>query len=418
MKYRMLRLCLFFLFVGQLEAATITLTCGAVGGFEHSLCKEAAEEWAKKNNHSIKVITPPNSTTERLALFQQLLASKSSDIDVFYVDTIWPGILQKQFEDLKPYLPLGRLERIYPAALDSHTVEGRLIAMPWFIDAGLLYYRKDLLTKYNAKVPETWEELLKTGQAIQSSERKTNPDIWGFVFQGRAYEGLTCNALEWVASHRGGRIVDSKGEVTINNPYAHKAVELIASHIGKSIPKGVLNYTEEETRGVFQSGNAVFLRSWPYVWKLAGGEDSQVAGKIAVASLPRGEGGQSVSVLGGWSYALSRYSKHKKLAADLIMYMTSLEKQKHNAIVGGFNPVYPELFKDKKVLEGNPVLRDLRIIFSQALARPSQRLGSKYTRVSHSFWEAVHRVLSKKYSAKKSFNKLERKLKRMRGSAW
>ncbi len=122
-------------------------------------------------------------------------------------------------------------------------VDGKLVAMPWFADAGLLYYRKDLLEKYNRPAPQTWADLTATAQTIQEGERKAGrAEFWGFVWQGRAYEGLTTNALEWVASHGGGTIVDGKGEVTINNPKAMEALKVAAAWVGKITPPGVLNY--------------------------------------------------------------------------------------------------------------------------------------------------------------------------------
>src|SRR5262249_44851373 len=152
--------------------------------------------------------------------------------------------------------------------------------LPWFIDAGVLYFRKDLLQKYGETPPRTWLELTRIAEKIQTAERKAgNSRFWGFVFQGRAYEGLTCNALEWIQSWGGGGIVGESGKITVENPQVAKALELATSWIDRITPRGVLNYTEEEARGVFQSGDAVFLRNWPYVWKLANAEDSPIREK-------------------------------------------------------------------------------------------------------------------------------------------
>ena len=139
--------------------------------------------------------------------------------------------------------------------MDNNTVQGKLVALPWFTDAGLLYYRQDLLDKYDAEVPQTWQALTDTARHIQQSERDAgNARMHGFVFQGRAYEGLTTNALEWIASHGGGTFVDAGGQVTINNPQAVEAIALAASWVGDISPEGVRNYMEEEARGVFQIG--------------------------------------------------------------------------------------------------------------------------------------------------------------------
>ena len=161
----------------------------------------------------------------------------------------------------------------------------------------------------------------------------------GFVFQAKAYEGLTCNALEWIDSFGGGQIVAEDGSITINNEQAAAALELAASWIGDIAPEGVLNYAEEESRGVFQSGNAVFMRNWPYAWALGNAPDSPIAGKIGVTQLPKGgEDGKHTGVLGGWQLAVSKYSQNAELAVDLVRHLTSPEEQKRRAIKGSYNP--------------------------------------------------------------------------------
>src|SRR5690606_3132311 len=115
--------------------------------------------------------------------------------------------------------------------------------------------------------------------------------IWGFVFQGKAYEGLTCNALEWIDSFGGGAIVDAGGQITVDNPRAVQALALAGSWVGDISPTGVMNYDEEAARGVFQTGGAVFMRNWPYAWALAQGDDSLVRGKVGVMPLPSGGAG-------------------------------------------------------------------------------------------------------------------------------
>src|SRR5690606_33444534 len=144
----------------------------------------------------------------------------------------------------------AEIEAHFAGIIANNTVEGRLVAMPWFTDAGLLYYRADLLVRHGERVPETWEELAAIAGRIQRAERAAGNDrLWGFVWQGRAYEGLTCNALEWIASYGGGRIVDDEGRITVANPRAVEALRVASSWVGAISPRGVLNYAEEEARG-------------------------------------------------------------------------------------------------------------------------------------------------------------------------
>jgi len=290
------------LLAGGLHAKTVTISCGAVGA-ERQLCEEGTRLWSEKTGHDVQVVSTPNSATERLSLYQQLLAAQSGDVDVFQIDVVWPGMLANHMIDLSEYTEGTESDHFQPL-IRNNTVDGKLVAMPWFTDAGVLYYRKDLLEKYGQSVPETWEQLTTTAETVMAAEREAGQDkFWGFVWQGRAYEGLTCDALEWVASYNGGTIVNAEGDVTINNPQARKALALASEWIGTISPQSVLNYTEEEARGVFQSGNALFMRNWPYAWSLAQSDDSPVKGKVGVVALPRGArmaGMRVLWVAGSW----------------------------------------------------------------------------------------------------------------------
>jgi trehalose/maltose transport system substrate-binding protein len=405
--------------ITQAGAATISVSCGAVG-LELTYCESAAKAWGKETGNEVTVVSTPNSTTERLALYQQLLAAGATDVDVFQIDVIWPGTLANHFIDLKPYTNGAEAEH-FEAIVNNNTVDGRLVAMPWYTDAGVLYYRTDLLEKYELQPPTTWDELTTAAQKIQDGERSDGNDkFWGFVWQGRAYEGLTCDALEWVASHDGGTIVDESGKITINNPNAVAAIDMAAGWVKTISPGGVLNYAEEEARGVFQSGNAAFMRNWPYAWSLAQGEDSAVKGKVGVAALPKGgEAGRHAATLGGWQLAVSKYSENPEEAASLVMYLVSKDEQKRRAIGASYNPTIAALYEDPEVLAANPFFGELYDTFVNAVPRPSTATGSKYNQVSSEFWNAVFSVLAGKSTAEQSLADLQTKLTRLgRGGRW
>ena len=400
------------------HAASLSISCGAVGQ-ELQTCKEGVEAWSNKTGHEVKVISTPNSTTERLALYQQMLAAGASDIDVYQVDVIWPGILGNHFVDLGP--ALGEAAKAhFPSIVANNTVEGRLVAMPLYTDAGVLYYRKDLLEKHGQQVPETWEELTASAKLVQDAEREAGQDkMWGYVWQGRAYEGLSCDALEWIASFKGGSVVEPDGSISVNNPQAAKALNTAAGWVGNISPAGVLSYAEEEARGVFQSGNAVFMRNWPYAWALANGKDSVIKGKVGVVALPKGGAeGRNAAALGGWQLSVSKYSKNPDLAIDLVRYMTSYEEQKRRAIKASYNPTISSLYQDADVLAANPFIADLYDTFVNAVPRPSTATGSKYNQVSKEFWTAVHATLSGKATAETALKNLDRKLKRVKRKGW
>lgn len=400
------------------QAATVTISCGAVGA-ERQICEQGASQWAEKTGNEVKVVSTPNSSTERLSLYQQLLAAQSADVDVFQIDVIWPGMLADNFIDLSQYSD-GAEKDHFTALIRNNTVDDRLVAMPWFTDAGVLYYRKDLLDKYGQPVPETWEQLKDVAEIVQKRERADGNDkIWGYVWQGRAYEGLTCDALEWLASYNAGTIVDRDGKVTVNNPQTVEALNMARSWIDTISPLSVLNYTEEEARGVFQSGNAVFMRNWPYAWALAQSEDSPVKGKVGVAALPKGgTDGRHAGTLGGWQLAVSKYSENQELAADLVMHLTSYEEQKRRAIEGSYNPTRPALYEDGEVLEAVPFFGQLYETFKNGVPRPSSVTGEKYGRVTNAFYNTVHGVLSGDSEPEQALQGLEQQLNRLGRRGW
>ena len=406
------------LLAGGLQAKTITISCGAVGA-EKQLCEEGTKAWSEETGHEVKVVSTPNSATERLSLYQQLFAAQSGDVDVFQIDVVWPGMLANHLVDLSEYTDGAQSEH-FEALVENNTVDGSLVAMPWFTDAGVLYYRKDLLEKYDMAVPETWQQLTDTARTVMAEEREAGNDrFWGFVWQGRAYEGLTCNALEWIASYNGGTIVDDDGKVTVNNDQAAEALRLASSWVEDISPRSVLNYTEEEARGVFQSGNALFMRNWPYAWSLAQSDDSPVKDKVGVVALPKGgDDGQHTGTLGGWQLAVSKYSENVDEAADLVRFLTSYQEQKRRAIEGSYNPTIPDLYKDEEVLAAVPFFGELFETFKNGVPRPSSVTGDKYNRVSNALFNTAHEVLNGKAEPEEALSELDGKLKRLGRRGW
>jgi len=395
------------------RAAEISISCSAVG-LELRLCRAGAERWARETGNTVRLVSTPNAAGERLALYQQLLAARSPAIDVLQIDVVWPGILARHLLDLRPYAG-ERPAANFASMIANDTVNGQLVAMPWFADVGLLYYRKDLLAKYGVQVPRSWAALAAAARRIQDGERAAGrPRMWGFVWQGRAYEGLTCDALEWIASQGGGHIVEPDGRISIDNRRAAGALQAAAAWVGGISPRGVLNYAEEEARGVFQSGDAVFMRNWPYALALAESAGSPVRGRVGVAPLPGG-----IGTLGGAQLAVSRYSKHPRLAASLVMALTGRAEQKRRAIAGGFNPTLPALYRDAAIRRANPYYGVMARALAHAAARPSAVTGVRYNRVSSAFANAVHAVLAGQADARTALGSLEGQLMRIsRGGRW
>ena len=152
---------------------------------------------------------------------------------------------------------------------------------------------------------------------------------------------MTPTQFDEMSSHDGQEFIFVlDGEISVNNANAAEALEIAAAWVDTISPPGVLGYREEEARGVWQLGNSVFMRNWPYAWSLAQSEDSPVKDKVGVARLPRGgDGGQHTATLGGWQLAVSRYSQYPALAADLVRYLTSPAEQNRRASLRSSNPI-------------------------------------------------------------------------------
>jgi trehalose/maltose transport system substrate-binding protein len=403
---------------GAARAVEVAILCGPQD-LEIRLCREGAEAWAQQTGNRVNVIPAPERSDERYFSYLDRLDRRDASVDVYQIDVIWPSALGRHFVDLEDKVPAEVIDAHFAEIIANNTVADRLVALPWFTDAGLLYYRKDLLEKHGLPVPETWAELGEAALAVQAAERAEGArELWGYVFQGAAYEGLTCDALEWISAYGGGTILDQEGAVTVNNERAAFALAQVAAWVGNIAPPRVTIFIEEDSRITFQLGNAVFMRNWPYAWALLNAEDSGVRGKVGVAPLPRGgAAGQHSATLGGWNLAVSQYSREPEAAIDLVRYLTSAAEQKRRAIVGAYAPTIKALYDDAEVLAAAPFLAELGRSLPDAVARPSSRAGSHYAALSTLFWEAAHATLAGRGTARDNLASLEDRLNLLQARA-
>jgi trehalose/maltose transport system substrate-binding protein len=376
----------------------------------------AAKKFSDATGIQVQVIRGDQSATDRLATYRQQLSAGSADIDVYQIDVIWPGIMAEFATDLNPAFPNAKTD-FFPAIVANNTVDGKLVGIPWFTDAGLLYFRKDLLQKYGfSNPPATWKELEDQAKKIQDGERAAgNADFWGFVWQGKAYEGLTCDALEWQVSNGGGSIIEPDGTVSINNPAAAAAFDRAKAWIGTISPTGVTGYQEEEARGVWQAGNAAFMRNWPYAFAL-GQADPKLKDKFDVEPLPKGDGdnARNADTLGGWQLMVNKNSKNQDAAIEFVKYLTSTEVQKSHSIEFANLPTRPNLYDDPDTLKANPYYASLKPVFSGgAVARPSTVSSDLYNDVSTAYFTAVNQILTGQKDTKTALADLETELKKI-----
>lgn len=403
---------------GPVIAAELTIASGDTGNGQ-ALLRKQLNDFEKATGNKVTIVDMPANSSDQFAQYRLWLAAGNTDIDIYRTDIVWAPQLANQFLDLTPAAKDIVAEH-FPSAIQSQTVDGKLIALPLFADAAVLYYRKDLLEKYQKSVPKTFSELTETAQYIQDKERTSgNKGMNGYVFQANAYEGLTCTALEWIKAFGGGNIIEDNGAISVNNDRAITALEKAQSWIGTIAPKGVLGYGEEESRGVWQTGNAVFLRNWPYVYPLSNNEDSPIRGKVGVTALPSAHAGEtSAAALGGWNVAVSKYSQHPQEAIELAKFLASKQAQKERAMTLSLLPTIRTLYDDPQIIEKQPLLPQWKPIFESAVARPSAPTKTKYNEVSALFWSAVHDTLSGHGTAADNLAKLEEKLTLLKGNGW
>lgn len=310
----------------------------------------------------------PSSTDEQHQFYVINLEGESADFDVFSMDVIWVPEFSRAgwLRDLSGLLDKGRRSAFFPGPLEAVTVEGSVFAIPWYIDAGLLYYRTDLLAKYGFKPPQTWHQLVDIAKTI--SERE--PGVYGFVWQGKQYEGLVCNVLEYFWSNGGDVLRD--GEPVIDRPENREALSFMRDLITryKISPPLVTTSIEEPTRHIFGNGRAVFMRNWPYAWNVFQREGSPVRGSVGIAALPAFRGHEPVSTLGGWQLGVNRFSRRPEAAERLVRFLTSPESQKELALSVGYKPARKALYRDPDLLRAQPLVRALYGVFMTARPRP------------------------------------------------
>jgi trehalose/maltose transport system substrate-binding protein len=351
-----------------------------------------AKRFSKDTGIKVSVVPHPAASDQSYSQLVRAFSQKSSSIDVAMIDVVWPGAFAPYLVNLKP--KLGKQAKLHAAGIiQNDTIGGKLVAMPWFGDYGILYYRTDLLKKYGYKAPPTtWANLFKMAKKIQDGEQKTNSNFAGFVFQGNSYEGLTCNALEWVASAGGGHFVDN-GKASINNTRAATILDAMRAQVGKTTPRGVTSYQEDQTEHTFDSGDAAFARNWPYQYGIGATAGSKVKGKFSVTVLPHGAGGGPVGTVGGWQLAVSKFSKHKDAAIEFVRYMTSPAVEKFDALTNSNVPTILSVAKDPAVRAKNPYLKPA-IASVPRVTRPAKFFKTHYNEASKIIYQGVNQILN------------------------
>ena len=398
MRLRAASLSLFLLLLagcGESEPATPTLTVSgsALGAEGEVLTRQVRRFMAENPGLKVVLQSAPDDATQRHQLYVQWLNARVGTPDVLQLDVVWTAELAAAGW----VLPLDRFSPdtadFFPAPLAANTWRGKLYALPWFVDVGMLYWRTDLLGSPPASLEEL-TALARRGMSTPGGPR------YGMVWQGARYEGLVTVFLEILGGF-GGRILGPGHRVEVDSPAGVAALTYLRDQITRSrvAPPEVLTWHEEETRFAFQNGNAVFLRNWPYAWTLMNQPGSRVAGRFAAAPMPAASdapGGEPTAALGGAQLAINAFSRHPEAAFRLITYLTAPERMLERAEVAGQYPARRSVYIDPRLgprlgkALGVPPAQVLRIV-ERARARPATPI---YSEISEILQIHLHRALA------------------------
>ena len=338
----------------------------------------------------------PSSSTDAKAFILGELIDDTNQIDVFPLDVVWPGDMADYLIDLNHFGVESIKATLQPVILANNSPNERMVSMPWYSDFGLLYYRKDLLEQYNFTVPQTWAEVEAAALAILAGETAAGrgAQLMGYSFQGKSYEGLTCNFLEWVAGRGGGAFIETNTDnttssITINNAATVESVRMMKRWLGTIAPYDVIEFNEAASDVPFLAGNAIFMRNWPYVLSLTAG--SPIEGKFGVAYLPGGTAGQGRATIGGWGVGVSKRSRNVGLAVEYCKFLASPAEQMYSAAKLNQIPVLiPSALPDLDTLCNRSVPSFCDLPNPQLVARPSTVSAPQYTAVTRLLWTFAH----------------------------
>jgi multiple sugar transport system substrate-binding protein len=382
---------------------TIVFKHGKIAGDPDALSALIRTFEEKDPEIRIKDETLPSSTDEQHQFYVINLEGRSADFDVFAIDVIWVQEFARAgwLRDLSHLLPLKNRDDFFQGPMEAAMYQDKVYAIPWYIDAGVLYYRKDLLEKYGFSPPKTWNDLVRIASEVTREER----GLYGFIWQGKQYEGLVCDALEYIHSNGGDILKD--GQVVIDSTDNIQALGFMRDLIYKYhvTPALVTTMIEEPTRHIFGKGKALFMRNWPYAWNIFEADDSPVKGKVGVSILPAFPGHQSSPTLGGWHLGVNAYSKHPAQAERFVEFLTSYESQKTLSRAVGYKPTLKALYKDHDLIRAQPFTTSLYDAFQNASPRPVTPYYMMISQVIQSEFSAVVSGIKEPKEALKSARK-------------
>jgi multiple sugar transport system substrate-binding protein len=372
-----------------------TITFASAKFFAQESIGQIVQEYnnsQKLVNVQFQQLPTPSQSTEVHQQLVQALSLRDGSIDVFTGDIIWIS----EFAGAGWSAPLNDhfgpsvQAQYFPGVIDACTYGGAMHALPWYLDAGMLYYRKDLLDAAGIAAPASWSELATAAQKLTSGGKVAD----GFNWQAKQAEVLVCDLVEFIGSNGGSILAPDGKTVTIAEPNAVEAVQFMYDTFNKDkiTPKSVLSWDEVPSELPFLGGKAGFLRNWSFVWSDAQNKSSSgVVGKVGVTKLPAFPGGKSAACLGGYQFGMNASSSKKSAAIDFLTWMSSPATQLKWATQLGLAPSRPAVYDQPALAAADPFMVSLRDVFTGGTPRPKT---PKYSQISLAIQAGVSAALA------------------------
>jgi multiple sugar transport system substrate-binding protein len=380
--------------------------------------QELVKRFNEQSDFQVEYREMPADTGQYFDKLRTQFQAGGGDIDVIGADVIWPAQFAANgwILDVSDRFAEGDRGEFLNGPIQSLTYEDAIYGVPWFTDAGMMYYRQDLLEESGfSEAPRTWDELKEMARkVVQDSGTK-----FGFVFQGSDYEGGVCNGLEYIWTH-GGDALDPNDptKVVIDSPETVAGLATERSMVADGVaPQAVSTFTETESHTTFLNGDAVFIRNWPYMYALTSNPDESKIKpeQVGVAPLPVGESGiQTSSALGGWNMLINANSPNQDQAWEFVQYMTSQESQRFRALEASLLPTRNALYEDQEVVDTVPVIR----LGAEALKNSKPRpVSPVYSDMSLKMAEQFNAVVKGSASPEQAASTLQEELQNIADQA-
>lgn len=386
-----------------------TIHMAALESDPNGMMEEAREVFNDEHDDiQVEFVPLSNDASEAHDQTVTQLSAESDTLDIVNMDVVWVA----EFAEAGWLKPLDDLftedmqEDYVERQVDAMNYDDHIWAVPWFNDLHPMWYREDLLEKYDFDVPDTYDEAVEIAKVIQEEE-----DIQGFTMHWGRAEQLIVSFTEFLHAN-GGDFFDDDDNITINDQEAVEALQFMVDMIDEGVVSSAAigNSTPDDSRIPFTEGQALFNPNWGYVYSVNQEDDSAIKDKSWVTSNLKFEGGEKANSIGGWNFAIADHTSNSDEAWEVIEWFTSFETQRDVALGGGQIGTHMDLYEDEEILEKNPYLEEYLDVFEDGSIRPSHPQYSKLSDMSQSY---VHKALNGDLSPQEALDQLAEEMEEL-----